>query len=492
MEKLGLGQHFSKKLSLNTILALNRQTLEENQAPTRQTLVLCFLRELMKVNAAARDVLCSLSDENDHVNPLDLIVALFLCSDHFLQQEIALKMSMCQFSVPLLLPNCDTQQCTLMQWSLRDIVKRFRPHSMAEQKGFVENSIVLTDLPMVSFVRLGESSLSKSQLLNEVLSKSQQVNNTFVHHNMTGGNQSRMMADGLVEISWYMPCGEKSIDVFPEALAVANLRGDLRNSAAQFSFLQKTSAAIFVFCDDLATMGSLPSLPHQAKLFIVSNTEDKGYNTASFEKTQVPAGHMIKKDRRMNTAQLVKKLCSAITQVMSAKPHTCSVEKMSQVARDIGISVDEDYCQDAYTKANSITASISKSSNFKEKNFPLQGKLLSEIAKLEREECKCKDAGEENIEQYKSKLRKQKDDLRKQQVDQGQNGTVVKFIDYLRKNEGQQRSFFLKWSKMNLDNLSRIHLSHLKDQYKELCKASTDRKALADLDAEISNTSLGI
>ncbi|XP_039465300.1 up-regulator of cell proliferation-like [Oreochromis aureus] len=185
------------------------------------------------------------------LNPLDIIAALFLCSDGFLQQEIALKMSMCQFSVPLLLPNCDTNQCTLMLWAMRDIVKKYRPQSLSESKGFIEDRIVLSELPMISFVRLGECSSSKSEILNKLLTDSQQYHDTFVHYNMECGDSPRTMSNGLTEITWYLPCGNTNIDIFSQPVAVANLCGDIESFETQYSFLCQTFAAVFVFFDHL-------------------------------------------------------------------------------------------------------------------------------------------------------------------------------------------------------------------------------------------------
>ncbi|XP_045578579.1 uncharacterized protein [Salmo salar] len=363
MQKVGLQQYFPQKLSLNTMLAVDGQMLEDNHAPTLQSLPLCFLKELMRVNVSARDVQ---SDDEDLINPLDLTTALFLCSDSFLQQDMALKMTMCQFSVPLLLPNCDTEQSMLMLWAMRDIVKKYRPHSMKDQKGYVEKSIVLTELPMVSFVRLGNSTLSKSQLLNDVLSCSQQNYNTFVHSNMPAGNIPRTISDGLVEISWYLPSGNPNIDVFTEPVAVANLRGDIQDFQTQFSFLCETSAAVFVFCDDLGSDSSILNLQKMKdRLFIVCNSEAKSYDAATFEKH---SGVIIRKDRQINNAQLAKKL----------------------------------------------------------------------------------------------------------------------------RTSEEERSYFLKWMKLNLDNLSRAHLSSLREKYKELCQSTPNKKDLiADLDKQISNSSLG-
>ncbi|XP_040887763.1 up-regulator of cell proliferation-like [Toxotes jaculatrix] len=198
-----------------------------------------------------RKSLINSPNSGDILNPLDIITALFLCSDAFVQQEISLKMSMCQFSVPLLLLNCDTQQCTLMLWAMRDIVKKYRPQSLSQSKGFIEDRIVLSELPVISFVRLGECSLSKSEILNKLLSNSQQYHDTFVHHDMEGGDSPRKISDGLTEITWYLPCGNKNMDIFSEPVAIANLRGDIASFETQFSFLFKTSAAVYVFFDDL-------------------------------------------------------------------------------------------------------------------------------------------------------------------------------------------------------------------------------------------------
>ncbi|CAI5672468.1 unnamed protein product [Oreochromis niloticus] len=173
LEDLGLEQYYRKKIQLRKILEIDEKTLIDEPGNQKSDLPWYFLRKLVMVNVTARNVTCTsvcnscsdntsgnakLSFENlfnstntdDKVNPLDIITALFMCSDGFLQQEMALKMSMCRFSVPLLLPNCDTNQCKLMLWAMRDIVKKYRPQSLSESKGFIEDRIVLSELPMIS------------------------------------------------------------------------------------------------------------------------------------------------------------------------------------------------------------------------------------------------------------------------------------------------------------------------------------------------------
>ncbi|XP_027894835.1 up-regulator of cell proliferation-like [Xiphophorus couchianus] len=313
LEDLGLDQFYWEKLSLSKILEINEKTNNDEPPKCKSDLPWYFLKKLMMVNVTVREIKCTSTSESncddsssddfdlddllacpnkdDSINPLDLITALFLCSDGFVHQELALKMSMCQFSVPLLLPNCDTQQCTLMLWAMRDIVKKYRPSNLSESKGFIEERIVLSELPMISFVRLGECSLSKSEILNKLLSNSEQYHDTFVHHNMECGDIQRRISNGLTEMTWYLPCGNKNMDIFSEPVAIANLRGDIASFETQFFFLCQTSAAVFVFIDQLdSECKQLMNKNHKAKIFLVGNQQNKNFRVDSVKKNGNQSG----------------------------------------------------------------------------------------------------------------------------------------------------------------------------------------------------------
>ncbi|KAM9401287.1 LOW QUALITY PROTEIN: up-regulator of cell proliferation-like [Salvelinus alpinus] len=519
---LGLEQHYTEKLTLSNVLQIDEKTVTDEPAQTHSALPWTFLKRLMMVNVTARSVKCTSSggeascdasfcnidldleslvdnmDSSNVVNPLDIVTALFLCSNGFLQQEMVLKMSMCQFSVPLLLPNCDTEQCTLMIWAMRDIVKKFRPHSLSDPRGFVEDRIVLSDLPMVSFVRLGECSVSKSQILNKLLSNPQQYHDTFVHHDMECGDSPRRISNGLVEISWYLPCGNKNIDIFGEPVAVANLRGDISLFETQYSFLCQTSAAVFVFFDNLDTMYKLLTSQHtKAQLFLVGNLQSKSFSIDALKKTakelNLKTSNVILKNKQMNDADFVKNLRNAVGQVIKSSKSKMPLEQMAEVAHELGILVDEDCqeCQSAKQNADAITSSIHDIPQYKESQLPLQGQVWKELARLEKEECRLRKAGNQNIEMYKSDLQSQKIQLRKKQRNYDISGTMTCFINAM-SSTGLERSYFLKWMRMNLDNLSRRNLSCLREQYKEKCQNSSENKEqIADLDRQISNSSLG-
>ncbi|XP_061118178.1 interferon-induced very large GTPase 1-like [Conger conger] len=512
LRDLGLEHHLKNKLTLSQVLQIDGETLSDESIQSLKSLPWCFLRKLMMVNESFRRMSCSSQqdtepqnldsllnimknpqDHSNRVNPLDLITAVFLCSDGFLQQEMALKMSMCQFSVPLLLPTCDTQQCTLMLWAMRDIVKKYKPRSLEDPRGFVEESIVLSDLPMVSFVRLGNCSMSKSHILNQVLSNPQQYQDTFVHKDMECGDTPRRISNGLVEISWYLPSGNKNTDIFSEPLAIANLRGDLRDFETQYAFLCRTSTAIFVFCDDFKLEHKFLDSQHfKTPWFLIINSQSQTFNEDDFKKfvSETKPSNIIIKHWGRNDAEFNKNLRLAIQGILEGNIKM-SIERMSALAYELGIHVDENYihCKRGKQKADEITGGISDIPSFKEKELPLQGTAWKQLANLEKEQCRMKNAGEKNIEVYKIELADQRQKLREQQRAHSISDSMSRFISTMC-NSTEECKYFLKWMGINLDNLSRTHLPPLRAKYKE--QSSLENKELiAQLDREISSSSLG-
>ncbi|XP_055017929.1 LOW QUALITY PROTEIN: interferon-induced very large GTPase 1-like [Boleophthalmus pectinirostris] len=519
LEDLGLEQQYKDKLTLSTILQIDEKSITETPAGSVRNTAWNILKKLMMVNVTARNVKGQVSHSCDEaleeaefnidallagptsgamLNPLDIITALFLCSDGFVQQELALKMSMCQFAVPLLLPNPDTKQCTMMLWALRDIVKKYRPQSLLESKGFIEEHIVHSKIPMVSFVRLGECSLSKSEVLNKILSNSQQYHDTFVHHNMEGGDCPRKISDGIVEIAWYLPCGNKNIDIFSEPVTVANLRGDISSSIPQFSFLCETSCAVFVFCDKLDVACSLlTSQMSRADMFLVSNSQsknfDRGYLSRVATDLNLTNNNIMIKTQSINDADFVTRLQGKIRSVVEKAKSKMPIERMADVVREFGIKVDEDCpeCQKAKQNADAITSEIHDTLEYKETQLPLQGQIWKELTSLEKEECRLRNAGSENIDNYKTLLQNQKYILRKKQNSYDMSTPMSCFINAI-SSSGIERCFFLKWMRLNLDNLSRQKLSGLREKYKEKSKESKNREVIQDLDHQLSGSSLGV
>uniref|UniRef100_A0A3B3ULW7 VLIG-type G domain-containing protein n=1 Tax=Poecilia latipinna TaxID=48699 RepID=A0A3B3ULW7_9TELE len=434
-----------------------------------------FLKKLLKINAECRRCiqlpveeageyeetddplgisLSTTEDTHSGVNALDLIVALFLCADSFLQQEMSLRMSMCQFSVPLLLPHSNNSQCSLMLWALRGIVKEWCPHVLSESKGFIEDVIIEANIPLFSFVRLKNSSLSKSQILNHILSQGQQNQNIFIHRDMEGGTIKRQISDGLVEICWFLPSGKENLDIFPEPVAFANLRGDISESHAQFSFLVHVSAAIFVFLDKVEeneqeTLTSTGDVKN--KLFLVVNGKEQNREEmmslkTTLEKIDFLMSNVMVKKSKENGAEFSRKLCGSI--------------KKSLV-------------------------------NAKTENGPNIIQTWKSLSRLQMNLCRINTCDDKGTEDYKSKIQEKEKEIKKQQAECKLSEGLQSFINNISTSKKEERDFFLKWLKLKLDSHSREKLSELRNQFKEQCK-NKNPELIKELDQALLESSLGI
>ncbi|XP_054850103.1 interferon-induced very large GTPase 1-like [Eublepharis macularius] len=490
--------HFLRK-----VLALNvtaRSTSLEKEASDDQK-----TREEEEENMIDDSIFCTVrTDESISVNPLDVLCAVLLYSESFLQREILFKMSMCQFALPLLLPPLETSQCTLMLWAMRDVVKKWRPHSLADSRGFREESLVLTSMPTISFVRMGSLSFSKSKFLNEFLSPSQQHHDFFVHRDIEGGNIPRRIADGFVEITWYFPGGQKSLDLFPEPLAVANLHGDAEAHWVQFSFLSEISSAIFIFAEHIGIReyALLSSLKESSTkyYFILENRGGKVNETLNFLKKLVPVLHLSKshilvKNSMTNTAEFVEQLRSTIGRIINCPLKCVSIQEMATVAHELTIQVDEDFkeCQDARNCALEITRDVRDVADYKKDMLKLQGDLWKNLAKVEKELCRMDRQGDMPSEKYRSELTGKLMVLRQQQNECDLTIGLINFIHGIKDSQSAKKHYFLKWMKFNLDCIARANLSKLRAEYKEKCKhLGGEVRKIAEVDQLISSSSLGV
>ncbi|XP_040890770.1 up-regulator of cell proliferation-like [Toxotes jaculatrix] len=518
LSKLGLEKFYPNKLTLQFILEINKNSINEEPVSSVEEIPWSFLRKLFKVNAKCRSCtqLSNTIEENDYlfeldlntaddseeynkVNPLDLIVALFLCADSFLQQEMALKMSMCQFSLPLLLPPGNKSQCTLMLWALRDIVKEWCPHGLSESRGFVEDNIVQANIPFYSFVRLKNCSLSKSQLLNHVLSPGQQNRSIFIHRDVEGGAVKRKVANGLVEVCWHLPCGTENLDIFPKPVAFVNLRGDICESLTQFNFLFQVSTATFVFLDKVEEnehriLTSLQDV--KSKLFLLVNRKEGNSreNMTSvktlLDELDLPNSCVKSKDSRVNVAEFSKKVCTVIKTLLTAE--TTNIENMVDKAVELGFSVDECKGNDQKKAAEEFLNEIGEQpiTGYKKQQLPLQGENWKRLSQLDMEECRLKKAGSLELEENKSQLGEEKQKIRNE-LSEGESTAMKTFIEHLSKHDKEKRDFFLKWMKLKLNGHSRNKLSELRNRFKEQCKKK-DAKLIAELDQALLDSSLGI
>ncbi|XP_073491951.1 interferon-induced very large GTPase 1-like isoform X4 [Aquarana catesbeiana] len=526
-----LAEKMSKisKLTLRDILSIGLENMHDKPPKNVEDLPWNYLRKLMALNRTARDILLEkdqspgvdvydndddynlindslVPDDNSSssVHPLDVLCVLLHCSDSFLQQEIVTKLSMCQFAVPLLLPADDGSHCTLMLWAMRDIVKKWRPQSLVDSKGFREENVVNTSMPILSYVRLGKNKLSKSKILNQVLNPAQLHNNFFIHDNMDGGNIKREISDGLVEVSWYFPSGKS--DVFPEPIAVTNLRGDLVTNWDQFTFLTRISSAVFIFIADISErefrlLSSCTTTDTQY-YFIV--TPGPGKTVSAQTKMALQELMPVLKLKKTNViihagmaneSAFVKKLQSNIINLINSKPKENTMRDLKKGTHGLDIQVDERVpeCQKAREYARKITEEITNVSEYKKNTMKLQGDLWRQLSEVEKEFCRMTKQGGKDTQQYQDDLIKKRISLHEEQHNHDLPNGLKLFIDAITHLSETEKQYFLKWMKFELDSVARAHLSILQAKYKEKCNNTLiNNQELKQIDQKISDSSLGI
>ncbi|XP_039621174.1 interferon-induced very large GTPase 1-like [Polypterus senegalus] len=279
IERLQLKPFFPKKLTMSDVLLIDKFSLYESQPSSDHDIPFCFLQKLLMIDYKARQIVfkttnaetessesnvqttnaisledflgatdifndntdCSVKPASLHF--MDVQMAVYHCSDMFLWQYITSKLSICQFALPLLVPNPSTTKIELPIWSFRPLKRSWKcadtlSNQSAPLKSFTAN-ICSTPVPMVTFMRFGRCTSSKSQIMNGLLNH--QKHDTFYHRDCKGSSNESLLMDGVVEISWYCPAGNKD-DQFNECIAFTNLRGDARKHDKQVQFLLETSS----------------------------------------------------------------------------------------------------------------------------------------------------------------------------------------------------------------------------------------------------------
>ncbi|XDV12169.1 hypothetical protein PO909_000889, partial [Leuciscus waleckii] len=243
--KLHLEGNCHNKLRAADVLQLtSAHSLQSNESCAEEELVQTFIQKLLMMNYRARyiktkennedtqqrnnntsedksDVFhdTSLSNkgtsQSDRIHPMDIQMAVFHCADGFLKQLMVTKLSQCQYALPLLVPDPDTQQIEFPLWTFRQINKSWNMKNSNNEIISQTHPIYNAQTPMVSFFRFGSVSSSKSQLMNSLINEK---HNTFFHRNCPGSSRTRVLMDGVVEIAWFCPSGSYD-DKFTDCVA---------------------------------------------------------------------------------------------------------------------------------------------------------------------------------------------------------------------------------------------------------------------------------
>lgn len=393
------------------------------------------------------------------INPLDLVTAVFMSANTFLQQEMVARMVQCQFAVPLVLPHIHAEEpSSFLLWPLRGAVGQWRSHSLGESQTVQEDLLASTSMPMVSCMKLGSFSISKSQVLNSVIRGQRSQSETFVHRGMDGGQLPRRLANGLVDIGWCLPKGEPDRDVFSVPLAVANLRGDASLHEKCLSLLCLASSVVVVFCGNLREkdkeiLAFCKDMACKLILIDLSETENNENRVVGFvgqnlkEDLSVPEGSILQ-GRGLNEEGLATILCDTLRELVPNQLKSVTLEATATLALEVGFNVDEGVvCKRAMATAEEVLKGLNEGSAvFRQKQLPLQGALWSRLSEIEKNEMKQSQEGKEMDPQLKI----EKNDILARVRNYKMTPAMKIFTDALFKTDVTERTYFLSWMRMRL------------------------------------------
>ncbi|XP_059203258.1 interferon-induced very large GTPase 1-like [Centropristis striata] len=396
-----------------------------------------------------------------HVHPMDVQMAVFHCSDSFLKQNMITKLSQCQYALPLLVPDLVTMNIDCPLWKIRQITKTWKQTEIKENSNTVtmkSMSICKAETAMVSFLRLGSLSVSKSQLMNTLINDR---HSTFFHRNCPGSTKSRHLMDGVAEIAWYCPAGKPN-DAFTDCIAFCNLHGDALTIEKQRDILTDKSSVNVVLVPTLkkgdkstAVISALLKSPKPLIVLIADNDCD----SVEQKKGKYKIG--LKERSQSDVSEELKKVIGSI---LSGPHESFRLETMAEVS---GITVDEDeeVCKNGKSAAMRILSLFQSKdvSEIKETFLPCQGKLWHDWCRKNEEQYHLKG----HIEAEKCKKQQELEEIREKQCTASCGKLMHLFIKSLSSLPSTDKEYFLKWTQISIDALSTDDLSLIVQSYDE-------------------------
>ncbi|XP_044934193.1 interferon-induced very large GTPase 1-like [Mustela putorius furo] len=548
LQRLGLGHCYPKRMSRATFHMIHKTSVYNTQPSSEQELPFYFLQKLLMLDYGLRylvfkddgntekqvhpsasnqkneafDPYEDIFEESDspanpsathprsHIHPMDIQMAVLHCTDDYARQYILSKLAICQFALPLLVPNPCNSQIEYSLWSLSQIRRSWQQagKSSKEKNNYNNQQMCRVPTPIVSFIRVGKGfSASKSQIMNSLLSKRKY--DIFFHRHCRGSSKDCLLMEGVVEICWFCPGGEDE-DSFDKCLTFTNLHGDAKDHEKQLAFLQEISSVIVVLMatsedntENRKLVHGLCQLP-KPLIFLLDNKAKTMANTSG---QRVRIGI-----RNRNEAELTEELKTTIRDLLELSHTAFSLEDCAQIARKQGFLIDEDQsdCKEAKEKAEVLMALLGDMpvSQMKEKLLPLQGRLWHLWCKKDKELYHLREKGNQSIEQHKSEVEADKQRIRSQQLNKAfpPNEFMHSVLEIIQKrSEIHTNLYFLQWLGVFLENLMAGHLEKLNEKKKALCsQVQTEKQKVPEnpslkqwqndieaISAEISDCTLG-
>ncbi|XP_029442086.1 interferon-induced very large GTPase 1-like [Rhinatrema bivittatum] len=515
-KRLALQNYYPRKMGIMNFTCIDRYSLQvhESQPNSESELPFYFLQKLAILDYRARYLVCKnesktmficedTSSPEDNANgsldavedffngdveddgragrtdqvsvhPMDLQMIIFHCADDFLRQYISTKLSACQFAIPLLVPNPCTSKIEFPLWSFRQVKKSWQyaenlenleKESMEAKCG--DTFISKAHTPVVSFIRFGTNSSSKSLILNALLSKYR--HDIFFHRHSSGSSKDCILMKGVVEVFWYCP-GGKNNSWFKDCTAFTNLHGDAREHKKQVAFLNEIASVNVILLSD-------SDINHEESKDILNDLlqSKKLLICLCVDREKIPPSKCKNKIKialkNRNETEFINELRTAIKHLLAISTSSCTLDECADIARKHGFLIDEDEpeCKSGKERAQLVLDLLKEKnlSDRKEQCLPLQGMLWHQWCTKDKELSRLQDKRKRSIEQHRSQIESEKQDLRNKQLQNAfpLNKVMNSFIQAFQLNSDTMKQYFLQFLKVFIEDLTSGPLSELRQEY---------------------------
>ncbi|XP_077083035.1 interferon-induced very large GTPase 1-like [Siphateles boraxobius] len=515
LHRLHLDKRHPFKLRAADVLQLTKHSLESCESCAEEDLIQTFLQKLLMMNYRARyiktidsqddrqqinndlivdegdaDIFREISfcpsetNRRDAIHPMDVQMAAIYYADSLLKQLMVTKLSQCQYALPLLIPDPFTQEIEFPLWTFRQINKSWKMKDTNNEIISKIEPVWNAKTAMVSFFRFDSLSSSKSQLMNSLINEK---HNTFFHRNCPGSSNTRLLMDGVVEIAWYCP-SRKDTDKFTQCVAFCNLHGDAGANEKQLQILTEMSSVNVVILPRLdkndKNAVKIQNLYRDRKPLICLLTEDESRVT-EMRKGKYKIGL-----NKRNQSDVSEELIQAINTCLSFfSSQSSSIFSLEDVSKHSGIRVDEDHDNDCRRgkEAAQQMMGLLKDKNLtkiKESFLPCQGELWHQWCEKNKELHRYQ-GNEIDVDLKQKQMNK----IRKQQHVLNIAGFMKFFITEINSQSPNEKTFFLKWLAILLDEYTSADLSALHYKYDEKWSKVRAEQQMTNEHAELDRIS---
>ena len=348
-QNLELDQFQNKQYTIQDIVKVGGQEIGSKTGdPTVKCLrnVIMWLKRILMCDYKARDRyvpvkgstfavntqteadLFSDDDDNEEMhNPVDYFLLVFSCCDDILKSLVVKNLFLCRLAIPILLPNYAPHKPS---YEFRMSSLRGSQIQMFGDDRLFKECFVPTALSQsVAFMRFGHLKMSKSNLLNRILSYENHP--IFSHFEAENGSQAKMISQGMIEGSWFVPGKKESELKFEKLTLFLNLRGNGLEEIRQVQYLKQHADVIVVLTDtpSLCTAvanNAFSRLSNEKGLIVVvdyDKTKDPNDNISKLrDEEKVRRTHFKLMDAQSGTytTKLVQNLQESMRRALHNKP----------------------------------------------------------------------------------------------------------------------------------------------------------------------------